>query len=241
MFMAQTAPIPGVKAHGRESALFEDYLRNPDPPGWVTVAGMNDGPQDIKFVFSALAAPDSEADLLKTLGHEVNPMQFGIPTFAELNGEVSFDPGNRYERGSVRLEPFVIKRRFQGVRPDTYEVVQDFVLYHDLFFDHEKDAYVDLAGEKIVRFVRPHMQVREDALRDYLAARKMVLVLYYDRRRQLAAGAAEALEKESHDMAGNKNGIYYNIRISGDTYGPISWFCGKKNRAAVPRTATQGL
>ena len=226
--MAQTAPVPSVKAHDRESALFEDYLSNPDPPGWVTVAGMNDGPEDIKFVFSALAAPDSEDDLLKTLEHEVNPMWFGIPTFAESDGEVSFDPQDLYKKESICLEPFVIKRRFQGVRPDTYEVAQSFVLYHDLFFDHEKDAYVDLAGEKIVRFVRPYMQVREDALRDYLAARKMVLVLYYDRRRQLDAGAAEALEKEAHDMAGNKNGIYYNIRISGDTHGPISWLCGKK-------------
>ena len=234
MFMAQTAPAPGATRHGRESALFGDYLLNPDPPGWVTVAGRNDGPEDIKFVFSALATPGSEDDLLKTLEHEVNPTWFGIPTFEGSDDNVSFEPKNRYEKGSVRLEPFVIKRRFQGVRPETYEVVQDFVLYHDLFFDHEKDAYVDLTGDKIVRFERPHMQVREDALRDYLAARKMVLVLYYDRRRQLDAGAAEAFEKNALVAAGSKNGIHYSVTISSDTHGPISWFCGKKTVRPYP-------
>lgn len=213
---------------GREFALFEDYVRKPDPLGWVTVAGINSrAGKDSRFVFSALASPGSADDLLKTLEHEVRPMRFGIPTCEGSDGEVSFEPNNQYQEGNIFLEPFVIKRIFDGARPDTYEIVQEFALYHRLFFDHEKDAYVDLGGDEIVRFERPHMQVREDALHDYLAARKMVLVLYYDHHRQLDTGMAEAFEKEALGTVVNKNGICYNVRIS-RYKGGVSRFCGKK-------------
>lgn len=209
--------------------LFEDYLRNPDPHGWITVAGITSrSEKDSRFFFAALASPSSADDLLKTLEHEVNPTWFGIPTFAGSDNDVSFELRNRYEKGSVLLEPFVIKRIFHGTRPDTYEVVQDFVLYHDLFFDHERDAYVDLAGDEIVRFERLHMQVREDSLRDYLAARDRILVLYYDHRRQRDVDVAEVFGEESLGIAGDRKGIRYSLKPSRNLDGPISCFCGKR-------------
>ena len=230
VFIAKTASVTRLAdIPDKEFMLFEDYLRNPDPQGWITIAGITSRSEtDSKFFFAALASPGSADDLLKTLEHEVNPMWFGIPTFEGSNNDVSFKPKNRYEKGSILLEPFVIKRRFHGTRPDTYEVVQDFVLYHDLFFDHEKDAYVNLEGDEIVRFELPHMQVREDALRDYLAARDRVLVLYYDHRRQRNINVAKVFGKESRSITGDRNGIYYSIKPSSNLNGPISWFCGKK-------------
>ena len=58
----------------REFMTFDDYLKNPDVQGWITVSHKADRTEpDSRFVFSALAGPDAAADLLKTPDHEVNP------------------------------------------------------------------------------------------------------------------------------------------------------------------------
>ena len=209
--------------------LFEDFLRRPDPPGWVTVSGLADCDRDSRFVFSALASPGSVGELLKDPSHEVNPSRFGIPTFAKSGGRVSFEPNSQYEEGDIRLEPFVFERDFHGARPGASEVVQDFSMYHDLFLDQAKKAYVDLEGEQIVRVLPSGMQVREGALRDYLAARQMVLVVYYDHRRRLEASVSELAGTERLDLYPEAADAKYRI-VAGDSEdgGGFSTLLGKK-------------
>ena len=156
------------------------------------------------------------------------PFWFGMSAFAESDGGVSVER-NLYSKGDVCLEPFVFKRRFHGVRPDTYEVTQDFVLYHDLFFDHGRKAYVNLEGEEIVRAASSRMQIREDAARDYLAARRMILVLYHDhwRRRDIRVAdvfGADPVKRELNETLSKYSlaiGHYFNGKA-------LSMLCGKK-------------
>ena len=215
----------------REFMLFEDCLQSPDPPGWVTVSGLTDCDRDSRFVFSALASPGSVGELLKDPSHEVNPSRFGIPTFAKSGGRVSFEPNSPYRdrERNIHLEPFVFERDFHGARPGASEVVQDFAMYHDLFPDQGKKAYVDLEGEQIVRVLPSGMQVREEALRDYLAARQMVLVLYYDHRRRLDASVSELAGKDHLDLHPEAADAKYRI-VAGDAEGGggFSMLLGKR-------------
>ena len=215
--------------YDREFMMFDDYLKNSDTQGWITVSHNADRSEmDSRFVFSALASPGSTTDLLKTPDREVNPFWFGTPSFIKSDGKVSFKH-NLYSRGDVCLEPFVIKRNFHGVRPDTYEIIQDFVLYHDLFFDHGRRAYVNLEGEEIVRAPTSCMQVREDALRDYLAARQMNLVLYHDHRRRRDIQVAEVFGKDPVKQELNKPLSKYSLTIGHYFNGEaLSMLCGKK-------------
>ena len=212
---------------GKEFLLFEDYLESPDPHGWVTVAGTDDCDRDSKYVFSALATMGSADPLLKTVRPEVHAT-WCMPTFVKTDGEVVFDPDDLYLEGDIRIEPFVFRQGHACGPPNAYEVAQGFTRYHDLRFDREKRAYVDCDGEEIVRVWQPHMYVREDALRDYLAARKMVLVLYYNHIRRASAGTAELLGKERVDRAPKAKDANYRIVAADWKGGCLSKLLGKR-------------
>lgn len=209
---------------------FDDYIKNPDLQGWVTVLYVAElDEEDSRFVFSALARPSSVVDLLKTPDHEVHLTRFGMPTFIKASNGVLFDPNNQYSEENIRLEPFVLDRNFHGVRPDTYEVVQDFNLYHDLFFDLVRKAYVSLDGEEIVQISSSRIRVREDALRDHLAARRMVLVLYYDHRRHRNVRVADVFGKDRVEKQLQGSSFNYDI-VAGDYWNDAAFsrLVGKK-------------
>ena len=212
---------------GKEFLLFEDYLKSPDPHGWVTVAGTDACARDSKYVFSALANQSSADSLLKTLRPEVHAT-WCRPTFRKTDGGVVFEPDDLYLEGDVRIEPFVFRQGYACGPPNAYGVAQGFTRYHDLLFDYEKRAYVDCDGDEIVRAWQPHMQVREDALRDYLAARKMVLVLYYDHRRLGNAGVPELFGKERVDRSPESKDANYRIVVTDWNGGCLSKLLGKR-------------
>ena len=213
----------------RRFLQFDDYLRNSKYQGWVTVYHKADrGEDDSPFVFSALASPESASALLETLEHEVHSYSFGKPTFVESDGDILFEPNNLYHNENVRLEPFVITRNFHDVRPNTSEIVQSFVLYHNLSFDHDRNAYVNLAGDKIVRISHMGMHVRETELHDYLAARKMILVLYYDHYRWRDVSTIEMLGKAKSEMCKSSKDFKYCIESYPVEGRAFSRFLGKK-------------
>ena len=213
----------------KEYMLFEDHV-GAGPQEWVTVSRMTSQcGKNRRFVFSALASKESADGLLKTPEHEVNPRQLGIPTFLKTDEGVKFDPSESYDEDGVHLEPFVLWMDFHGVRPDTYEIIQGFVAYHGLFFDHEKNAYVDLEGREVVRFPPSCVQVREDALHDYLAARGMVLVLYYDHDRRRDISVEKMFGKERVDLVPKvKDANYVQVIINLEDGSAYSQLLGKK-------------
>lgn len=220
---------------GKEFLLFEDYLKIPDPHGWVTVAGTGDCDRDSKFVFSALATLDSVDCLLKTPSHEVHEESFGNPTFRKTDGGAAFEANDIHREENISMEPFVFKQGYLCDRGNAYEISQSFARYHDLAFDCEKRAHVDCEGEEIVRVGPPHMQVRKDALQDYLAARKMVLVLYYDHRRQTDASVSQVFGKERVESIPKVKDTNYSI-VAADCDGRgFSRFFGKKIVRPYPK------
>ena len=213
----------------RKFLQFDDYLRNNGHQGWVTVYHKADrGADDSPFVFSALASPESTSALLETLEHEVHSYSFGKPTFVGSDSDPIFEPNDSYSDGNVRLEPFVFVRNFHGVRPNTSEIVQSFALYHNLSFDPDRNAYVNLAGDKIVRISHMCMHVRETELHDYLAARKLVLVLYYDHYRWRDVSTAEVLGKTKSEMSASAEDFTYCIESYPVEGRAFSRFLGKK-------------
>ena len=213
----------------KEYMLFKDHI-GARPQEWVTVSRMTSQcGKNRRFVFSALASKESADRLLKTPEHEVNPRRFGIPTFLETDEGVKFDPSDSYDEDGVHLEPFVLWMDFHGVRPDTYEIIQGFVAYHGLFFDQEKNAYVDLEGGEVVRVLPSCVQVSEEALHDYLAARDMVLVLYYDHDRRLDISVAKVFGKERVDRVPKvKDANYVQVIINLEDGSAYSRLLGKR-------------
>ena len=223
----------------KEFMGFEDRLRRPDRAGWINVARRSHRcGKNRKHVFAALATPGSVDDLLKTWNHEVKAMWFGILVLTETGKDVLFDPNNDYKKENVVIEPFALKRDFHKIRPDTYEIVQSFVLYHGLYFDQEKGAYVDLDGEEIVRVLPSWTQVREDALLDYLATRGMVLVLYYHYTRERNISVAEVFGKDRLDLVPKSEDATYSLIIMNPRHGSAhSQLVGKRVVRPHPKRA----
>ena len=142
-------------------------------------------------------------------------MYFGHPCFRGSGDNITFDIGQTDMVKNITLEPFVIKRMYHKLRDETYDIVQNFVLYHNLFFDHSKRAYYDiLKEEKIVEYVSSkHIRVREEYLRDYLAARKMALVRYHDHRRYRDVSVLEIFGRERKEVCNVDPNHHYEIVI----------------------------
>ena len=200
---------------------FEDYYNGKqDPVGWITVARANSRSEpDSRYIFSAMASLGAEHDLLKECKFEIQPSSFGMPTFQRSNNSVTFDAGQKYTEEQITFEPFIIRRKFHGLHHPTFDVIQNFILYHNLFFDNQQDAYFDvIEDEKVIEYVSPsHVRISEKYLRDYLAARKMILVRYHDHRRQSAVSVLDTFGEERKEIdITNKN---YNYHIVIGQYG----------------------
>ena len=196
---------------------FGDYIKSKqDPVGWITVGRIDSRSEpDSRYTFSIMASLDAKDDLLKEYKSEISYYNFGIPTFQLSDDSVAFDTGQMYTEKQITFEPFVIRREFHGVHDSTFDVIQNFILYHSLFFDPKQNAYLDvIEDEKVIEYVSPsHVRISEKYLRDYLAARKMVLVKYHDHRRHSAVSVLDTFGEERKEISITNCDHNYSIMI----------------------------
>jgi len=175
---------------------FQDWLAKEETQAkdWVIVARFwKDNGNDF-FTFSALAilGIGTVEELLAAPNWDVR-LSFGRPFFFTRGGDktVHYDPGDKEIVGKIEFRPFVIHREFHGYVASTFEVVQNFVLYHEAFFVPDQNEYqrIDEAGDMhpIVKIAKQgdFQTISVDAhhLKDYLAANGALLVRYHDHRR----------------------------------------------------------
>ena len=172
---------------------FEDWLAKEETKSsdWVVVArSWREKTTDL-FTFSALAstAKGNLDRLLSKSDWDVR-LKFGKPFFYSYGGEkvAHYDPGLDTEIDGIKFRPFVIHREFHGFVPNTFELVQNFILYHEAFLVTEKSEYqrIDDEGDihPIVRIKQEdnNRLVLIDAhhLKDYLSANQCYLVRYHE-------------------------------------------------------------
>ncbi len=186
---------------------FEDWLAKEETKSsdWIVVArSWREETTDL-FTFSALAsvAKGNLEKLLSKSNWDVR-LDFGKPFFYSYGGEkvAHYDPGPDTEIDGIKFRPFVIYREFHGLVPNAFELVQNFILYHEAFFVPEKSEYhrIDDDGDihPIVRIVQKgdNRLVLIDAhhLKDYLAANQCYLVRYHDHRRRAVEDTSEHIK-----------------------------------------------
>ncbi len=107
------------------------------------------------------------------------------PGFSQ-RGDGSGGSTTTYHRyTSEPIEPFLIERDFQGVRPGYRELSEEFRLFHNLYSDHLLSGdllKLDAAGNgTVAAHVEPdHVAVLTSLVRQYQAARQMDLLLFID-------------------------------------------------------------
>lgn len=213
-----------VESDDKSFLYFEDITEKyDDPSGWITVARFDSyGVRDCRCLFSALASNNSDAypHLFSTPGWDVQT-DFGHPYFSGWKN-IEFSLGNELSNSNIRIESFVIYRTFHNLFPDAVDLVQNFILYHKLVYNNQYNSYIEpISTEPVIKYVNPkYVQVRTEHLKDYLAARNMILVRFHEHERQINRPIKEIISKE-HDSLKRSNDLYlYDISIYPDIFTP---------------------
>ncbi|OQW91240.1 MAG: hypothetical protein BWK78_05175 [Thiotrichaceae bacterium IS1] len=82
------------------------------------------------------------------------------------------------------IEPLIIDRDFNGMRPNYMEVSEEFRLFHRLYHDRKDDKYIkidDDGNEQVVIIMEPNrIQIRQKEIRQFLAIKEMHLAIQFD-------------------------------------------------------------
>ncbi len=150
---------------------------------------------------------------------------------------------HRFGPNKFDIEPLIVVRGFSGLKPAQLELIEEFRLYHNLWFDEKRSCFVkfDAGGNEkdVARLSDGRVDVRRLELRQFLAARDLSLVVYFDRRYE-PGHRIEIPENQRFQRAASNDYRFEFKVIDGhdliegtpETY---SWFRGKKIIGGLPR------
>jgi hypothetical protein len=173
---------------------------------WTTVwRTWREGKQD-GGIYCGLAPPDYRERALARPGWDLMVTD-GRPGFSQGPGPDG-EPVTTYHRegSDGPVEPLVLAREFHGLHPSYLEIVQEFRLFHNLWWDAERRAYVkgheDGSEEVAIEVSDREVRVKTRLLRQYQSARQLDLLLFIDSVRHASSDEVVPPEEESWDGDG---------------------------------------
>lgn len=170
--------------------------------GWIVVGlWLRDWGRETGCVVSGLCRANSrkERSLLRRRSWGFVVEEFGHPSWGYLGDKPVYLQYGIAEKGLV---PFAIYRKRHDREEPYFDLLQEFVLYHDAHLEYEGGQWiaVDENGSKVVvaRLVTDsqrqevRLEVSEHALRDFLTSGPWVLVRFHDRGRFAQSSSAPA-------------------------------------------------
>jgi len=130
-------------------------------------------------------------------------IQFGIGANSQVG---YFRFGN-----DEQIEPFVLRRHFHRLKPEYFEILEEFRLLHNLFDDRKRSVLVKIADDgnehDVVRIEPSLVRVRAIEVKQFLGIKDAALGLMFDIRRRFDAPLSPVPQKE--DIA--RDGIRYRM------------------------------
>jgi hypothetical protein len=135
-----------------------------------------------RCTYSGLLSPAMVVEALKQDGWGIF-IGGGTPGFSQRH-----DDGREvvtYDRfGMSGIEPILFVRNFHGIKPKQFDLSEEFRLFHNLYHDRPNDRYlhIDDRGNEVVAAEVTNSRVRVPTrlLRQYMAARQLALVIFFD-------------------------------------------------------------
>ena len=203
----------------KEFLSFDNFVdRDFENEDWIIVARSEDVDswREHEFTLSRLIENDDKKinKILSRCEWEVH-QQFGLPKFSGWDGEVNYSTNNITDWHGIEIESFTLIRYFDEPEPPKLELVQNFIFYHNLLFVQNKNHYVDQkSNDVVVEITQNRIKIRSRYLRDYLAARNMVLVRYHDHRRHVDKPIMDIIGKEREEINKKNETRYHTIVIA---------------------------
>ena len=180
-----------------------------------------------------------------SFGFRPDPRGSAAENPKESNREYS-----RYGFSNLGIEPLVIERDFHGIKPNSIEISEEFRLFHNLYADESGTKYLRIvnAGNEIhvLRFSRNCIKIRRGELRQFLAAKQMSLVVYFDHSYFSEHSLADLGVSDVSCEIRLDNGLYeFAVKdcrdLAIDNYVSRSWTRGKVIVKAPSKQEISGL
>jgi hypothetical protein len=147
---------------------------------WTTVFKNLKLETDWFYIYAILVPKNKSKEYLKHGASSINTTTFkpGYVFYADK------DP--QYRRWGIEsnYEPFVYQCFFNNLYPTTYEVIEEFKLYFNLYFDKKSNTYIsvdDYSDEsQVVVITEDEIKIKTKFLRKFLASKKMYMGIQLD-------------------------------------------------------------
>ena len=143
--------------------------------------GKKDDKWDV-FFQSYLVSADETEQQLETDSYDIHGSLLpGITVYGSWDsGETVYHKwGN-----DSNIEPFVIKRNYNGLASNNVEIVEEFRFLFNLYYNSQSKEYIDLENDITVIKISDNdlVSVHKRYLKSYLAVKNMALIMHIDSR-----------------------------------------------------------
>lgn len=237
-----------------EFLKFEDWRkeisRSHLTDAWLPLYYFKEGERESYATFCALMP--NKKDLIKRVlmspYWEIS-FDFGSPGFWRegAKGAIYYERF-RYSCNEIFFEPLIICRSFHELYENSVELSEEFRLYHNLYHDKNKDdfIFIDNTGEEDVAAKIEKINddfkvcIKTKYLRDFLAAKNMVLIRFHDHIRSSEKDITEQLGTDVVKYRDSGENFCYEIIITPESKSMLNWkvfsrFVAKDMLPPLPR------
>ena len=173
---------------------FNDWvLQRESDDNWITVAESTEYKEKCpldssNYMISVISKNINHEKLFNDSEWNINT-KFGCPEIWSEQGKIKYNPNYEDENNEITYNPFIIHRYWYTSYTKTkYELIQDFILFYNLYYDDNKFITFKNSGEAVtvVKFIENDkdykIQIATNFLRNYLAFKNSILIRFHDRR-----------------------------------------------------------
>lgn len=182
-------------------------------------------------LYSCLVSPDETAQAMKGYGWDLLPGDGGPSIVSSGSSNIWYEPN------STKYIPLVIRRDFHGRRESYREILQELVLFLELYHDSTNCKYVvdDENGTEIdvIKYSEKETVIRKSFLRAFMSARQLNLLLFFENSRH-KEGNERLADEHLNEPAISFTRFWDSSYVKGfDTFTRV---LGKKLYRCLPRT-----
>lgn len=211
---------------------FIDFIRNNlGESAWVPLyknLNKEDQSED-GSLYSCLILPEDTSDAMEKYGWDLS-LGDGGPSIVICGNKHDYEP-----RTSAVL-PLAIYRSFHGTRKPYWEILQELILYFNLYNDKPNSKYIvdDDNGVEIdvIKYSDNEIVIRKSFLMAFMSARQMNLLLFFENTRHKITSERWADENVSEEFI-RYTRYWDNSYIDG--YNTFTRVVGKKLFRCLPR------
>lgn len=169
-------------------------------------------------VQSYLALPESVEKELETDTYDA---KFGMPGITVYGSWESDEKVYSRWNNDDDHEPLIIKRDYNGLAPTSIEVVEEFRLLFNLYYNSQKNEYIDMENDRttvIKTADTGFICVHKRYLKTYLALKNKIMIIHVDSR-CINIGNSKKLVTDALAHYDLEEGVFYTVNIGNSRLG----------------------